>query len=86
MNEYQPTFKIFISSITMQAMIAMGKIENPLSKKYERNLPQAKFLIDTLEIIDQKTKNNLTQEEELFLKDALSDLKIVYMKEKGEDK
>ena len=56
---HEPDFKIFISSLGMQTMIAMGKMQNPLTKKIEKNMEQAKYLIDTLGIIKDKTKNNL---------------------------
>jgi len=79
-NDYhQPTFSIFISSLGMQAMIAMGKIENPLTKKVEANYEQAKFLIDTIEIIKNKTINNLNEQEETLLNDSLYNLRMIYL-------
>ncbi len=79
---HQPTFEIFISSLTMQAMIAMGKIENPITKKSDKNYDQARFLIDTLEIIKEKTKNNLNSEEEKLLDESLFNLRMMYVDDK----
>ncbi len=59
---HQPTFKIFLSSISMQAMIAMGRIKDPVRGELEKNLEQARFLIDTLGILEEKTKGNLVSE------------------------
>ena len=85
---HEPTFSILISSLSMQAMISMGKLENPLTGKKEENLEQARFLIDTLGILKEKTKGNLTAEEERFLEDSLFHLRMNYveiknLKEKG---
>jgi len=79
---YEPNFKIFISSLSMQAMIALGKLENPVTKKSEKNIDQARYLIDTLGILKEKTKGNLTQEEETLLNDSLFNLRMTYVEEK----
>lgn len=79
---HKATFAIFLSSLGMQAMIAMGKLENPLSGKAETNYDQARFLIDTLEIIKEKTKNNLNSQEETLLNDYLFNLRMMYVEAK----
>lgn len=76
---HEPSFTILISSLSMQAMIAMGKLENPLTGKTEENLQQARFLIDTLGILKEKTRGNLTPEEENFLNDSLFHLRMNYV-------
>ena len=82
---HQPTFTIFLSSLSMQAMIAAGKLENPVTGKTEKNLEQARFLIDTLEIIKEKTKGNLVKEEENLLDDSLFNLRMMYVEEKEKE-
>ena len=79
---HQPTFTIFVSSLSMQAMIAMGKLENPMTKKKEANYDQARFLIDTLGVIHEKTKNNLNSEEDKALEEYLFNLRMMYMEVK----
>lgn len=79
---YEPTFTIFLSSLVMQAMIALGKLENPLTNKIEKNLDQARFLIDTIALLKEKTKNNLTKEEENLLEDSLANLRMIYVESK----
>jgi hypothetical protein len=83
---HQPTFSIFLSSMGMQATIAMGQLENPLTGKSEVNFDQARFLIDTLGIIQEKTKNNLSAEEERLLKEYLFNLRMMYMEAKKDDR
>jgi hypothetical protein len=51
-----PTFSFFITTLALQAAIALGQLENPVTDKKEENLPQAKFIIDTLDMLKQKTK------------------------------
>ncbi len=78
---FEPSFKLFISSISMQTMIAMGKLENPVTQKLEKNMEQARYLIDTLAILQEKTKGNLTEEEDSLLKDSLFNLRMMYVEE-----
>jgi hypothetical protein len=79
---HQPTFTVFLSSLSLQATIALGRIENPLTGKIEKNLEQARFLIDTLDIIKEKTKGNLSPQEENVLNDMLFNLRMMYVEER----
>jgi hypothetical protein len=68
------------------AMMAMGKIKNPVTDKIDRNLEYAKVSIDTLDMLQARTKGNLTEYEEKFLLEALKDLKLNYVDEVEKDK
>jgi len=76
---YEPSLLVFLSSLSMQAMIAMGKLENPVTGKTEKNLAHARYLIDTLHILKEKTKGNLNKEEEHFLDESLFNLRMTYV-------
>jgi uncharacterized protein DUF1844 len=80
---HQPTFKIFVSSLGMQAMIALGKLENPLTGKVDKNLEQARFLIDTIGLVKEKTQGNRNEEENKFMQESLYNLQLLYVQEKG---
>jgi len=80
---HEPTFQIFVTSLVMQAMIAMGKLENPMTKSTSKNLEQARFLLDTINIIKEKTKNNLDAEEQKIIDESLYNLRMIYIQEKG---
>ncbi|MGB2980043.1 MAG: DUF1844 domain-containing protein [Candidatus Zixiibacteriota bacterium] len=67
------------------AMQQMGKLQNPITKKVERNLDQAQFSIDMLEMIQNKTKNNLSENETKFLEHALYELRMNYLDEVKKD-
>jgi len=68
------------------AMMAMGKIKNPISDKIERNLEHAKVYIDTLDMLLAKTKGNLSEYEDKFLTETLKELKLNYVDEADKDK
>ena len=79
-----PDFNFFITTLSLQASIALGQIPNPASNKTEEDLSQAKFLIDTLGMLQEKTKGNLTNDESSFLENLLYELRMAYLsKNKG---
>jgi uncharacterized protein DUF1844 len=64
-----------------QAMISLGKLANPMTGKAENNLPAARLFIDTLEMLEHKTKGNLTPDETKVLQATLTDLRLMYIEE-----
>ena len=68
------------------AMMAMGKLENPVTKRIDRNLEYAKVSIDTLDMLQVKTKGNLSEYEEKYLIEVLKELKLTYVEELTKDK
>ncbi len=68
------------------AMMAMGKLKNPVTNKIDRNLNYAKVSIDTLDMIAAKTKGNLSDYEEKYLTEVLKELKLNYVEEVNKDK
>ncbi|MCB9772557.1 MAG: DUF1844 domain-containing protein [Candidatus Omnitrophica bacterium] len=70
----------YISSLAFQALIFLGELPNPLDdSKMEKNLPQAKFLIDTLIMIREKTKGNLTPEEDNLISATVYELQTKFV-------
>jgi hypothetical protein len=61
------------------ALMSMGKIENPVSKKSEKNIEYAKFAIDTLDMLQIKTKGNLSEYEEKYIQETINELKLMYV-------
>ena len=72
-------FKFFITTLTLQASIALGHMENPSTGKIEKDPAQAKFLIDTLAMLQEKTKGNLLKEETDLLENLLYELRLAYL-------
>jgi len=79
-------FKFFITTLTLQASIALGQMANPSTEKTEKDPAQAKFLIDTLAMLKEKTKGNLAKEESDLLENLLYELRVAYLAKDGEAK
>jgi len=67
------------------ALQQMGKLANPVTQMIERNLEQAKYSIDILEVIQEKTKGNLNEGESKFLDNVLFELRMNYLEEQKKD-
>ncbi|MEX1110216.1 MAG: DUF1844 domain-containing protein [Chthoniobacterales bacterium] len=72
----------FIEFVLMQAQqiaLMLGQIPGPDGKPLEPNLPVARIFIDQLEMIREKTRGNLTKEEEDILTKVLADLQLAFV-------
>ena len=76
-------FDLFISGLAVDALIALGDMAHPSTRKQAVNLPHARYLIDLLGLMADKTKGNLTADEERLLKDALYQLRVRYLAKSG---
>jgi hypothetical protein len=73
------SFSTLLLSIGSTAAMSLGLAPNHVSGKTEIDLPMARFNIDMLEVLQTKTKNNLSTEESDFLKHLLNDLQMKYV-------
>ncbi|MEI7998651.1 MAG: DUF1844 domain-containing protein [Candidatus Omnitrophota bacterium] len=78
-QEPQLDFFNYIASLGFQAMIFIGEMPNPLTNQMDKNLKQAKFLIDTMTIIREKTSGNLTKEEAELINGSIYELQLRYV-------
>jgi len=76
-------FSTFVFSLGTSAMYHFGDFPDPVTKKAERNLEAAKQTIDILGILQDKTKGNLSDDEERLLESLLYELRMRYVREKG---
>jgi len=76
-------FASFIFSLGSSAFIHLGAIPDPDTGEIRKNLPLAKQTIDLLALLREKTRNNLTPEEENLFDPLLYDLRMKYIKETG---
>lgn len=77
------TFSTFVFSLNSSALFHLGLVPDPTTGKKEKNLLLAKQSIDILGMLDEKTRGNLTNDEEKLLRNVLHDLRLMYVKEKG---
>ena len=80
----QARFDLFISGLAMETLVALGDLAHPTTRKQATQLPQAKYLIDLLGIMEQKTAGNLSVDEEKLLKDTLYQLRMRYLAKAGQ--
>jgi len=73
------TFGLLTTSLMMDCLVALGEVENPATKKKEPDLAHAKFAIDMLEMLQTKTKNNLTKDEDNLLESILYELHLKFV-------
>lgn len=81
-----PYFIALVYNFQASAMIGMGKMMNPFKNEITRNMDEAKHSIDMLEMLDKKTKGNLTDEENRMLQSTLTTLRLNYVDEVNKDK
>jgi len=74
------TFPAFVMSLNTSALYHLGEIADPATGKRLLDLDLAKHAIDTLVLMQNKTKGNLTKDEEELLKNILYDIKIRFVK------
>jgi len=74
------TFPSLLFSLSTSALIQLGEIQDPMSKQTAKNLPLAKQTIDLIGMLKEKTKGNLTSDEEKLMENMLYDLKLRYVK------
>lgn len=78
-NSIEINFLNYITSLGYQALIFLGEIPHPMTNQKEENIGQAKFLIDTLVMIREKTKGNLDGKEENLLNASIYELQMKYV-------
>ncbi len=72
-----------VLSIASSAAMSMGLAPHPQSGKVEVDLGVARFNIDLLSVLEEKTKGNRTEEEDRFLNTVVQDLKLKFVQTKS---
>ncbi len=76
----EASFANIVAWVAAQALVCLGEAEDPATKKKEPDLAQARYLVDTLMVLKQKAKGNLTPEEERQLEAILYDLQMAFVR------
>ncbi|WP_136805419.1 DUF1844 domain-containing protein [Desulfosediminicola flagellatus] len=74
------TFSAFVMSLNTSVLYHLGEIKDPATGKTEINFDLARHAIDTLVMLEQKTKGNLSHDEEEMLKNIVYDVKLRFVK------
>jgi hypothetical protein len=77
-QDFEMTFEKFVASVYMSALMQLG-LAAPQGVKPEVDLLGARQTIDTLSILQDKTKGNLTPPEQNMLQNVLYELRMAYL-------
>src|SRR5215204_6840576 len=72
-------FATMVMQLTNMAAMFMGKVPNPETKQPTVDLDAAQIFIDQLEMLEAKTKGNLTAEEQSILKQGLTMVRMAFV-------
>jgi hypothetical protein len=84
-QEMNELFIGLILGIQTSVMVHLGKMQNPATSKIERNLEAARESIDLLLVIEEKTRGNLSEDEDKLLKSVLRELRLNFIEETKKD-
>lgn len=79
-------FYALVTTFQIPAMQFLGELKDPSSDKVEVHPSLAKYYIDCLSILDEKTRGNLSEEESKILDNVLMQLRLSYVKVAPDDK
>jgi len=71
------SFEFLIHTLFTQALMALGKIPNPITKQSLVNMATARHFVDTLTMLEQKTAGNLTTDERRMLEEIQHQLRLL---------
>ncbi len=74
------TFSAFVMSLNTSILFHLGELADPETGQVVKNIELARHAIDTLVVLEQKTKGNLTEEEAELLKNIVYDVKMRFVR------
>jgi len=75
------SFEFLVHSLFTQALMALGRIPNPITKQAMKNRAAARHFIDMLTVLEEKTTGNLTPDERRLLDEVQHQLRMQFMLE-----
>lgn len=81
-KNFEPSFSMLVMSLASSSLVALGLTEDPQTGKKNKDRQMARFNIDLLIMLQEKTKNNLLADEQTFLTQIIQDLQIKFIQAK----
>lgn len=78
-NQFQASFSVLVMSIASSAAVSLGLTENPQTGKKEPEKAMAKFNIDLLLMLQDKTQGRLTDDEKKLIQAVVTDLQMKFV-------
>jgi hypothetical protein len=72
-------FSTFLLSLSTSVLVCLGELPDPVNNEKNTNLPLAKQTIGIIEMLKEKTKGNLNEEEDRLIESILYDLRMKYI-------
>lgn len=79
------SFEFLVHTMFTQALMALGRIPNPITGKAVKNLATARHFVEMLAMIEEKTKGNLDRDERRLVDEAQHQLRVLVLEETGRD-
>jgi hypothetical protein len=73
-------FSTFIVSLSTEVIFHLGEYPHPVTGEKKKDLPMAKHVIDTLAMLKDKTRGNLTEDEAKLMDGMLYDLRMAFIR------
>jgi len=73
------SFEILLTSLATEAMLHLGQLPHPATGQPKLDLPHAKYTIDLIEVLEEKTGGNLTPEEQAAISQILHQLRMAFV-------
>ena len=73
------SFEMLVTTFATEAMVALGQLPNPFTNEHSLNWDHAKYTIDMLQVVEEKTKGNLSTEESAMLEGLLHQLRLAFV-------
>lgn len=74
-----PSFAELVNIIVVQAMAGLGLLAGPRGERIPPDLEAAKHFIDMLQMLEDKTRNNLSEEEKKLLDQVLYETRMAFV-------
>jgi hypothetical protein len=74
-----PSFSSLVQMMATQILLYLGDVPNPMTGQTTKNLDLAKHQIDMLQMVEEKTKGNLTDDEKQLLDTALYEVRMRFV-------
>lgn len=73
------SLEMLITTLATEALVALGQVPHPATGELHAHRGQGQYLIDTIEMLRQKTKGNLTPDEQHMIESVLHQLRMVFV-------
>jgi hypothetical protein len=73
------SFEMLVSTLATETLAALGQFPHPITGKAELHRNQAQYLIDMIDVLQQKSQGNLTPAEQQLIESVLHQLRMVFV-------